>query len=182
MSKANTPAGNTHTENGKASSAPPFKNKVPTLRQASKSDPYGMNVKKSCATCRWFTTEPLAAPGGWCRKFPSQQVNCGVGDVCDCWEQKGKAGALLTEQEVLSRIIDGAAGYQVVLPRMQGKKVAIDTLNYKAQVSAVMSSLGCQDKEYIINALSDERVKAEIVKKVPPGELALKLIEEKPQE
>lgn len=166
----------------KASSAPPFKNKVPTLRQASKSDPDGMKVKKSCATCRWFSTEPLAAPCGWCRKFPSQQVNCGVGDVCDCWEQKGPTGGLLTEREILSRIIDGAAGFQVVLPRMQGKKVAIDTLNYKAQVAAVMSSLGCQDKEYIINALSDERVKAEIVKKVPPGELALKLIEEKPQE
>lgn len=175
-----------HTENinikKPTESSVPFSNKVPTLRQASKSDPYGMKTKKCCSTCRWFSTEPLAAPGGWCKKYPSQQVNCGVGDVCDKWEAKGPTGALLTEREILSRIIDGAAGFQVVLPRMQGKKVTLDTLNYKAQVAAVMSSLGCVDKEYIINALTDERVKAAIGKKVPPGELALTLIEEKPQE
>lgn len=165
----------------KASSVP-FSNKVPTLRQASKSDPDGMKTQKCCSTCRWFGTEPLAAPGGWCRKFPSQQVNCGVGDVCDCWEQKGPTGGLLTEREILSRIIDGAAEFQVVLPRMQGKKVVQDTLNYKAQVAAVMSSLGCQDKEYILSVLSDERVKSAIGEKVLPGELALMLIEEKPQE
>lgn len=175
-----------HTENTSfkkpTESSVPFSNKVPNLRRADPNDIYGINAKKSCATCRWFHSEPLAAPGGWCHKFPSQQMNCGVGDVCDKWEVRGPINSAFTEREILSHIIDGAAGVQVVLPRMQGKKITIDTLTYKTQVAAMMSSLGCKDKEYIINALTDERVQRAIKKNIAPGELALTLIKEKPQE
>lgn len=65
----------------------PFKNVPPTLRWADENDLYATSVD-SCKNCKYSYSEPLAGEGCWCAKYPSQCVNCSIGQICDEYENR----------------------------------------------------------------------------------------------
>jgi len=67
----------------------PFENKPEGLRWADENDIYATIVEQCCDKCRYFSTISLACLGGWCAKYPSEKVNCSIGEVCDLFESRG---------------------------------------------------------------------------------------------
>ena len=66
----------------------PFRIDPPTLRWVvGEKDPCAIG-KDSCGTCKYFSSTPLASPGGWCAKYRCQQVNCGIGMICGDWKSQ----------------------------------------------------------------------------------------------
>ena len=59
----------------------PFHVDPPTIRRTE-------DYVNDCSCCRYFGTETMAYPGGWCMKYRCQQVNAGVGFTCDDYEER----------------------------------------------------------------------------------------------
>lgn len=63
----------------------PFKNVPPTLKDLPGTF-MELDKQGGCHNCKHFESSLLSSPCGWCDKYPSKQVNCGIGTGCNEWE------------------------------------------------------------------------------------------------